>query len=941
MATAGFKTIRVFISSTFRDMQAERDYVVRFVFPRLREDLLARRIHLIDVDLRWGVTGDQNALDVCREVIDECRPRFLCLLGGRYGWVPPGETFSITADEVRYGVLDRSLTERGYAFFYFRDPSVTESMGERELGEYREPAGSVAAAALAELKSSISAAGYEPFLYSGKWSEETRRLVRLERLGARVYADLMQSIAAEFPETTTGNVDEIAEQDAAVEAFMEEQLSGFVLGTRERIASQLVAHMIGPHAASYACLIGESGSGKSALLAFVVNVLRQSSNAPIVISQFVGVGERSTQVEQTQRFFCGKLGVPVASIPPGEQLEEALRNSLKAASLQRRVVIVLDAVNQLDRSGTAPPLHWLQRVLPANARVLLSTTPDETIAEIRNQLSNVQEVRLPTLEPPDADTIVSSFLTRYAKSLAEEQRAELLAKPSAVLPLYLRAALEELRTLGYYEEITQRIRELPSDTVRLFEWMFQRLEGDDGFADSSVGAAGQQLVETTASLLCVSRDGLSEDELLALTGDTRGNLAALLLLLRPYLMFRGRLLDFYHDQLRRAAMSLYANTTAKVAVAHTILARYFLGEISNLGGHQNQHAACELIYHMRSAGMWGEVISCLNNRSTFERLPPASYGIGYHAGTFVAADPGGVSPAALFDLQPTERSRIACALAESFASAAQRQLDQAHSFEKPWQLTAHRLRQTDLDAFAAYRDTFYSLVYLADQAFGYAVVAFRDSPRNGRDRAGQFLRDWARVAHNFQNLIRRGSAQTGLSHAIEDLVSEESLQELMTLGGIAAPIAPSTTAERDVPSQRSPTDREESWLAAARPTLLKIADRFHSMEWHENEPPPDGVSFENDVKSLVAGLPPFTGPTDLSLMRAVLSKYLEATIRHGVPIPDDYHLSVILPEPGSTWKGPARVAFCLRPGLFVTSYEREGCGGLTPGVLVEPQVTFE
>src|ERR1035437_4241315 len=94
--TAAWRTVRVFISSTFKDMQAERDHLVRFVFPRLREELLPRRIHLVDVDLRWGVTGDQDASEVCRETVDECRPRFLCMSGGRYGWVPPGTSFSIT-----------------------------------------------------------------------------------------------------------------------------------------------------------------------------------------------------------------------------------------------------------------------------------------------------------------------------------------------------------------------------------------------------------------------------------------------------------------------------------------------------------------------------------------------------------------------------------------------------------------------------------------------------------------------------------------------------------------------------------------------------------------------------------------------------------------------------------------------------------------------------
>ena len=136
---AGWRTVRVFISSTFRDMQAERDHLVRFVLPRLREELLRRRIHLVDVDLRWGVTAEQDALEVCREIIDECRPRFICMLGGRYGWIPPGEERSITADEVHYAALDRLDVDQ-YRYFYFRDRAATESIPEdaaRE-GGYRE-----------------------------------------------------------------------------------------------------------------------------------------------------------------------------------------------------------------------------------------------------------------------------------------------------------------------------------------------------------------------------------------------------------------------------------------------------------------------------------------------------------------------------------------------------------------------------------------------------------------------------------------------------------------------------------------------------------------------------------------------------------------------------------------------------------------------------------
>ena len=50
------KTFRIFISSTFRDMHAERDHLARFAFPEVKEKCRQQRVHLIDVDLRWGVT---------------------------------------------------------------------------------------------------------------------------------------------------------------------------------------------------------------------------------------------------------------------------------------------------------------------------------------------------------------------------------------------------------------------------------------------------------------------------------------------------------------------------------------------------------------------------------------------------------------------------------------------------------------------------------------------------------------------------------------------------------------------------------------------------------------------------------------------------------------------------------------------------------------------
>jgi hypothetical protein len=87
-----WRNIRVFVCSTFRDMHAERDHLVRVKFPELKKLCREKRVHLVDVDLRWGVSEkdaqDGKALDICLNEIDSCRPYFLGLLGHRYGWIP-------------------------------------------------------------------------------------------------------------------------------------------------------------------------------------------------------------------------------------------------------------------------------------------------------------------------------------------------------------------------------------------------------------------------------------------------------------------------------------------------------------------------------------------------------------------------------------------------------------------------------------------------------------------------------------------------------------------------------------------------------------------------------------------------------------------------------------------------------------------------------------
>src|SRR4029079_15593602 len=110
------RAIRVFVSSTFRDMQDEREELIKRVFPAVRRLCEQRDVAFSEVDLRWGITDEQKAegkvLPICLAEIIDCRPYFIGILGERYGW---------TIDEI-----PPELAQREPWLFTARGRSVTE-----------------------------------------------------------------------------------------------------------------------------------------------------------------------------------------------------------------------------------------------------------------------------------------------------------------------------------------------------------------------------------------------------------------------------------------------------------------------------------------------------------------------------------------------------------------------------------------------------------------------------------------------------------------------------------------------------------------------------------------------------------------------------------------------------------------------------------------------
>ena len=112
------RVVRVFISSTFRDMIEDRNELMAQVWPALRKVCRGRAVEFVEVDLRWGVTEEQaqrkETLRHCLAEIKRCRPYFIGLLGERYGWMPGPEAYTaaLLDEEARRAVAQLLFRRR-------------------------------------------------------------------------------------------------------------------------------------------------------------------------------------------------------------------------------------------------------------------------------------------------------------------------------------------------------------------------------------------------------------------------------------------------------------------------------------------------------------------------------------------------------------------------------------------------------------------------------------------------------------------------------------------------------------------------------------------------------------------------------------------------------------------------------------------------------------
>ncbi|MBE6594826.1 MAG: DUF4062 domain-containing protein [Ruminococcaceae bacterium] len=207
----------VFVSSTFRDMQFERDALHTRVVPRMNQFLerYSETVHF--GDLRWGVNtteleseeSSKKVLKVCLDQIEDCKPYMIVFIGERYGWIPSAdllhgaallkgmdtsaikENTSVTELEIEYGALLNPDLE-GRVLFYFRNPFDMSQMTEAQRADYIAES-PLHRERVEQLKAQIEET-YPDYIrhYDVAYDAESQQLVGLEPLMDRIFEDLQR-----------------------------------------------------------------------------------------------------------------------------------------------------------------------------------------------------------------------------------------------------------------------------------------------------------------------------------------------------------------------------------------------------------------------------------------------------------------------------------------------------------------------------------------------------------------------------------------------------------------------------------------------------------------------------------------------------------------------------------------------------------------------------
>ena len=471
------------------------------------------------------------------------------------------------------------------------------------------------------------------FEYPVVWTDDGIGEDHIPGLCDDVYRCLELVIDAEITRLT--RTPRARQETEAHEAFCRERAEVFVgrVGMLATIADYMAgddSHPLG--------IFGEGGLGKSALMAKAATSARDGHPEARVVTRFIGTTPDSSDGRALLEFLCRELAALAEDREPVpstyEDLVAKLPEYLENAAAGGRLVVLLDALDQLSAAANARSLIWLPRDLPEGVRLVVTTRPGEPLVALRNRLPEGAVVELGRMSKEEGAEMLDALLAKASRRLTRDQRDRVLrgfAQEGS--PLYLKLAFEEARLWTS----TTEAPEPAADVRAIIDALYDRVAGEHGAV----------LVERALAYMAAGRDGsgLAESELLdVLSADedvleefeARGKhtpperrlptviWARLYADIEPYLTTRTSentvLQSFFHRELAEVAVERFL---APAAVArNTLLADVFRRAADPAGDgtwEGTARALAELPYHLIQAELWDDVFAVLTDFSFLEK----------------------------------------------------------------------------------------------------------------------------------------------------------------------------------------------------------------------------------------------------------------------------------------------------------------------------------
>jgi tetratricopeptide (TPR) repeat protein len=379
------------------------------------------------------------------------------------------------------------------------------------------------------------------------------------------------------------------------------------------------------------CLTGTAGSGKSAVFAKLYSELEKKDLW--LLANAAGPGAKSTDVDSIlERWIgelCANLGLknPIAKQEEkaerellgddknkpnrSEELENTFRRLLYQASEQKRVVVLMDALDQMEQTNRSRYLNWLPSIWPEKAR-LISTAIPGTQTDSFAKRERMELFELPLLEQKTAEEIVTEICNKYHRELNPEVLDIILKKERDGVqalsnPLWLSMAIEELNLIDsddfayadkqyegdseskLFQLLLDKANKMPAGVEELYQWIFERLEK----------IFGNPFVKACLSFIAIGRKGWGERELEALVPELTKekwvalNWAAMRRLLRAHLVQSDTgLWKFFHGQMARSVCKYYLADEKEKEALHLQLSNY----LQNLS--RDNSLRYEIMHHL-------------------------------------------------------------------------------------------------------------------------------------------------------------------------------------------------------------------------------------------------------------------------------------------------------------------------------------------------------